>query len=423
MKLTDEHLNVFIQAGETVLVLGLRNQELCSRALGRVGVHGRVLGVDPEASLVAAARQWEWPAPLCEGPPLELRQVAWHDLRWDLERGEAYLRGNPLASLQDLERFEAYREELRRSQPVVESDSVDVILAEHILARFDLAQLAPFLAEAHRVLKRGGRILWGDALADEEVPARLRREGRVPAPLQETILLRGFEEAQFYGTEILHFSPEAFTTVEGIEFREALIAAWKGKEGACLERNQAVIYRGPWKSVTDDDGHTLPRGVRMAVCDKTFNMYARPPYRKDVILIPPQEEIPLEASKPFDCSRNVERPPWQTKGRIALSREPLVTVAPKRLKPPALCSDSSEVTAIGYIAHAEWRSENGELERHLKIAPRFSAYYETPQEALEASRKLFPDATRHLVEALPVEQLRARKPHGWMLSCPLDLQQ
>jgi len=416
MPLTDELLEAFIQPQETVLLLGLGEPERALRLLERVGAEGRVVGVDPQASRVAAARRWERPA----GLSLEVRQVAWHDLREDLEQGEAYLQAHPLASLQDLERFEAYRDELRRSQPVVADDSVDVVVAERILSRIDPARLAAVLAEAYRVLKRGGRLLWGDLLADEDVPARLRRAGSVPSPVRETVLLRAFEEARFYGIEILRFSPEAAAAVEGIEFREAVVAAWKGKEGVCLERHQAVIYRGPWKSVTDDDGHTLPRGVRIAVCDKTFHLYARTPYREDVILIPPKEEIPLEEAKPFDCSRDVERPAWETKGLVALSRDPLVTVAHKRPEPPAPSGDGPDVAGIGYIVHAEWRSAAGELQRHLKITPRFSAYYETPEEALEASRRLFPDATRHRVEGLPIAELLARKPHGRMASCPLD---
>jgi hypothetical protein len=36
-------------------------------------------------------------------------------------------------------------------------------------------------------------------------------------------------------------------TVQGIEFRSVTIEAFKGKQGECFERNQAVIYRGPFK--------------------------------------------------------------------------------------------------------------------------------------------------------------------------------
>ena len=34
--------------------------------------------------------------------------------------------------------------------------------------------------------------------------------------------------------------------------------------------------------MTDDDGHTLNRGQRTAVCDKTFHIYSSDPYRGDI---------------------------------------------------------------------------------------------------------------------------------------------
>jgi arsenite methyltransferase len=77
-----------------------------------------------------------------------------------------------------------------------------------------------------------------------------------------------------------------------------------------------VIYKGPWKSVQDDDGHTLLRGDRMAVCDKTFKLYTDPtgPYRDDMIAIAPYSEVPYDEAPNFDCSRDVLRSPRHTKG-------------------------------------------------------------------------------------------------------------
>jgi hypothetical protein len=92
------------------------------------------------------------------------------------------------------------------------------------------------------------------------------------------------------------------------------VTAYKGKEGPCIERNQAVIYRGPWKQVIDDDGHTLARGARTAVCDKTFKLYSQPPYAGQFILVPPSEEIAVEDGVPFDCARDHRRHPRETKG-------------------------------------------------------------------------------------------------------------
>ncbi len=90
--------------------------------------------------------------------------------------------------------------------------------------------------------------------------------------------------------------------------------AWKGKQGPCLERNQAVIYRGPWKKVVDDDGHVLERGKRMAVCDKTFGIYGREPYADDIVRVAPYDDIPLEEAAQFDCRRTAVRDPRETKG-------------------------------------------------------------------------------------------------------------
>ena len=93
------------------------------------------------------------------------------------------------------------------------------------------------------------------------------------------------------------------------------LTAYKGKEGPCMERNQAVIYRGPWKQVMDDDNHTLHRGVRVAVCEKTYQIFSKLPYQDHLTLIPPREEIPMERAGVFDCSHDSRRHPRETKGR------------------------------------------------------------------------------------------------------------
>ena len=126
--------------------------------------------------------------------------------------------------------------------------------------------------------------------------------------------MRAFEEAGFHGIRIEELRSEPYQTVEGIEFRAVTLTAYKGKEGPCIERNHAVIYRGPWKQVVDDDGHRLERGARMAVCDKTFKLYSQPPYAGEFILLPPREEVAAEAAGLFDCARDHRRHPRETKG-------------------------------------------------------------------------------------------------------------
>jgi hypothetical protein len=103
--------------------------------------------------------------------------------------------------------------------------------------------------------------------------------------------------------------------VQGIEFRSVTIEAFKGKQGSCFERNQAVIYRGPFKEVLDDDNHRMERGRRCAVCDKTYSLYKKAPYREFFEFVDPIVDVPLAEAKPFDCSRTTLRHPKETKGQ------------------------------------------------------------------------------------------------------------
>ncbi len=68
------------------------------------------------------------------------------------------------------------------------------------------------------------------------------------------------------------------------------------------------------EKVSDDDGHILERGARMAVCDKTFQLYKREPYASQIIAVEPIEIIELETAKEFDCRRTLKRSPRETKG-------------------------------------------------------------------------------------------------------------
>ncbi|MEO2013053.1 MAG: methyltransferase, partial [Fuerstiella sp.] len=134
---------------------------------------------------------------------------------------------------------------------------------------------------------------------------------------REDRFLEAFEEAGFYGLEIVNRQEEAWAVVDGIEFRSLTVRAWKGKDGPCQDRHQAVIYNGPWQTVIDDDGHKLHRGKRMAVCEKTFDIYTSEPYGSQVTPIAPAQEVPLEQAADFDCHRGTIRSPQETKGSTA----------------------------------------------------------------------------------------------------------
>ena len=104
-----------------------------------------------------------------------------------------------------------------------------------------------------------------------------------------------------------------FAVVDGIEFRSITVTAYKGKSGPCDEANQALVYAGPWKRVEDDDGHVFERGVRNAVCAKTFDIMTKAPYADETVGIEPHQEISPHDRQAFDCARTEPRAPRETK--------------------------------------------------------------------------------------------------------------
>jgi len=174
-------------------------------------------------------------------------------------------------------------------------------------------------SEIFRVLRRGGRAAISDIVSDESVPERLQKDpdlwsGCITGAFREDEFLKAFEDAGFHGMEVVKRESEPWRTVEGIEFRSVTVVAYKGKQGPCLERNQALVYRGPFKKVEDDDGHVFRRGDRVAVCDKTFGLLQQDPYSDMFATVELREEIPLEQAVPFDCRRSAKRDPRETKG-------------------------------------------------------------------------------------------------------------
>ena len=122
--------------------------------------------------------------------------------------------------------------------------------------------------------------------------------GCISGALREDQFLKAFEDAGFYGIRLLKRDAQPWQTVAGIEFRSVTVEAFKGQPGDGLELNQSVVYRGPFREVLDDDGHRLRRGERVAVCDKTFQRYARPPYAEQFEFIKPLVPVQPEEARP-----------------------------------------------------------------------------------------------------------------------------
>lgn len=310
----------YLEEGETVLDLGSGTGKICFIASQVVGETGRVIGVDMTSEMLDVARR---AAPLVAErvgfANVEFRRGRIQDLELDLDLLEEELTASPVDSAAGFVALDGLTERLRAESPMVESDSVDVVVSNCVLNLVAADQKVRLFREIHRVLRRGGRAVISDIVSDEPVTAEMAGDpelwsGCISGAYTEDGFLRAFEDAGFYGIRVVERQGDPWQTVEGIEFRSVTVEAFKGKEGPCLERNQAVIYRGPFKEVLDDDGHRMERGRRYAVCDKTFEIYQREPYRDSFDFVEPRVEISPEDAGAFDCSRTPLRHPRETKG-------------------------------------------------------------------------------------------------------------
>lgn len=310
----------YLHEGETVLDLGSGTGKICFIAAQVVGATGHVIGVDMTPEMLEVARR---NAPIVAERTgfanVEFRRGRIQDLALDLDSLEARLAAQPVNTVEGFLELERVTAELRLVDPMVADDSVDVVVSNCVLNLVATEQKRHLFNEIHRVLKNGGRAVISDIVSDELIPEELQMDaelwsGCISGALTESGFLAAFEDAGFYGIRVLERGEDPWRTVNGIEFRSLTVEAFKGKEGPCWERNQAVIYRGPFKEVLDDDGHRLRRGERQAVCDKTFNIYSKAPYADDFDLVLPREPIALEDAQPFDCTHSDLRHPRETKG-------------------------------------------------------------------------------------------------------------
>jgi ubiquinone/menaquinone biosynthesis C-methylase UbiE len=311
----------YLHEGEVVVDLGSGTGKICFIAAQIVGPEGRVIGIDMTDEMLEVARR---NAPIVAErigySNVEFRKGRIQDLALDLELLDRQLKKNPIIDAASFLSADELAEELRVKDPLIASDSVDVVVSNCVLNLVETKSKRRLFEEIFRILKKGGRAVISDIVSDEEVPEEMQNDpelwsGCISGALTEEGFLTAFESAGFYGIQILKRDAKPWRTVQGIEFRSVTIEAFKGKQGECFERNQAVIYRGPFKEVLDDDNHRMERGKHYAVCDKTYNLYKKAPYREFFEFVDPIVDVPLEEAKPFDCSRTSLRHPKETKGQ------------------------------------------------------------------------------------------------------------
>lgn len=313
----------YVNKGDVVVDLGSGGGKLCYIISQQVGETGRVIGVDVNQDMLELAKGYQKEVADKIGySNVEFRYGKIQDLALDLD----VLADTMESATAEMSKQEKalqlidLPEKLRRQAPMIADNSVDCVVSNCVLNLVAPADRRQLFAEIFRVLKPGGKAAISDIVSDEDVPMDLQEDGElwsgcISGAWREDKFVDEFQDAGFAGIVIDKRQEEAWQTVKGIEFRSVTLLAYKPSNAPCLETNQAVIYKGPFESVQDENGHVYPRGVRMAVCDRTFRTLMAAPYEGQFVPVEPINAIAAENAQPYDCTVNRPRDPRETKGQ------------------------------------------------------------------------------------------------------------
>lgn len=307
----------YVQTGDTVLDLGSGSGKICYMAAQLVGDQGKVIGVDMNDDMLSLARKYQNDMTDKLGSDrVQFVKGQIQDLALDVEAVDAYLQTKPIQDHSSLKQFEAWIQQQRTDKPLIADNSIDLVISNCVLNLVDDQQKQKLVNEIFRVTKPGARIAISDIISDEEIPNHLKTNdelwsGCISGAFQEQEMLTMFQSAGFQALSYDKWTNEPWQVVDGIEFRSVTLTAVKPMGDECIDRGHAVIYKGFYSQVEDDDGHVFPRGERMAVCERTFHFCTEGPYRDDFIGISPAVEKPAVN---WCAPPNTIRPAAESKG-------------------------------------------------------------------------------------------------------------
>lgn len=302
-----------VRRGDVVLDIKSGDGERCLAAARLAGDQGRVIGIDTDVRALRTARgRLEEHARTVAAGRVRFAKIDVRDLSEDLEATESYIERNPITGAESLEDFRVWRESQRDLAPALAGRSVDLVLAhsfQQLLRRDDRRRA---LQQLYWVLKPGGNLVLSDVISDEPIPPDLQDDRslwnqRLIGTFVESELMRALRDAGFVGIRLIGWQEAPLRVVAGVEFRAATIHAVKPTGVECIDRGDAVIYRGPYAQVVDDEGHLFLRGERMAVCERTFAFLVTGPFREDFIGVPgPEGREPVPWCAPPGTKRSAQ---------------------------------------------------------------------------------------------------------------------
>lgn len=309
----------YVLPGDVVLDLGSGGGKVCYMIAQLVGAQGRVIGVDMNDDMLTLARKYQSEIAAKLGTDrVQFVKGYIQDLALDVTEMEEYLRNRPVTHAADLDALNAWCLRQRQERPLIPDNSIDLVISNCVLNLVEEADRVRMVKEIFRVLKPGGRIAISDIVSDEIVPSELRNDQTlwtkcISGAFQEAEFIQIFRAAGFNAVSYGNWDTQPWQVLEGIEFRSVTVTAIKPDTGACIDFGHAVVYRGPYAQVTDDEGHIYFRGERMAVCERTFRFLTQGPCQRDFIGLTPAEK---RAGIPWCAAPGTRRPPGETKGSV-----------------------------------------------------------------------------------------------------------
>ena len=147
---------------------------------------------------------------------------------------------------------------------------------------------AKILSEVKRALTPGGQLMLHLLVSDVLIHTTLPR---LPGPAAlvehtptESEIIKALEEAGFNQIELKRLSHSPVFQFAGAKMRELMITANTCRVEA-TQSNQIVVYRGPFKELTDDTGVRYPRGKRVSVSPSTFAQLNVPNLRDSFVFL------------------------------------------------------------------------------------------------------------------------------------------
>lgn len=307
----------YVKQGDTVLDLGSGGGKICYMAAQLVGEQGKVIGIDMNDDMLELARRYQSQmAEKLGSDRVDFRKGYIQDLALDIDAMNNWLSANPVTDVVSHKAFQDWQSSQKSQQPLIHDESVDLVVSNCVLNLVHDEEKEELIKEVFRVLKPGGRVAISDIVSDEAIPENLKKDaelwsGCISGAFHEKGFLDAFIEAGFVAVNYDKWDGKPWRVIDGIEFRSVTLTAVKPESIPCVDGGHAVIYRGPFSSVSDDEGHEFPRGERMAVCDRTYRLLTEGPYRDDFIGISPHESI---ESKPWNQPAGARRPVSESKG-------------------------------------------------------------------------------------------------------------